>query len=290
MAILEYHALNVSAHPHVKGIYRELFERVAGRPINYFGEKTAAITKPSASSNGVFWGSIYSWTEIDPNERIIDTLLMQEPDEEQKAKISIPANTGFHWQRFNYVFREKDHILVFESRNDEGRTLAPSSAERLFRALFDEKTLGALRFELTKPAYVEVDLLVDSSALEKIYAIKNLRKLEILVSVPNSDDNTEDADAIIERLEKIRASRQLTVYTASSAHKGLKADDQIKAQGEASLRHGYSRGEGRDGEEKISISTKQYPQKQTARIDSQSTTVDTAIGVARDWLAPFPST
>ncbi|HJE22919.1 MAG TPA: DUF4747 family protein [Methylorubrum populi] len=287
MATLEFHALNISAHPHPNGIYRELFDRVAGRRFKYFGEKIAAVSKPSQSRDGVFWGYIFTWTEIDANQKVIDTLLMQEPDEEQKSKINIPENIGFHWQIFHYAFREKDHILVFESRNSEGRTFAPSNSERLFRSLFSEETLRDISFTLTKPNYVEVDLIIEINSIDKIYSIQNLRRLEILISVPNGDDSTEDADELIERLEKVKAKRQLTIYTAANSDEGIKPDEQMKAQSEAALRHGYTRGEGRNGEEKISISTKSYPQRQIANLDSEATAIDTAISVARRWTTLF---
>ncbi|ACB82392.1 hypothetical protein Mpop_4286 [Methylorubrum populi BJ001] len=287
MATLEFHALNISAHPHPAGIYRELFEKVAGYRFKYFGEKVAAISVPSSSSDGIFWGYIFSWTEIDANQRILDTLLMKEPDEEQKAKISIPDNIGFHWQIFHYAFRESDHTLIFESKNDENRTFAPANAERLFRALFHENVLRDLSFSSAKPDYVEVDLIVEASGIDRIFSIPNLRRLEILISVPNSDDNTKDADDLIEHLERVKANRQLTIYTAANPDEGIQPDDQIRAQTTAALRHGHTKGEGRDGENKVSISTKRYPQRKTAYVDSESTSVDTAINVARRWVSNF---
>lgn len=287
MSLLEFHALNISAHPHPKGIYRELFERVASKRVGYFGEKKAAISKPSQKADGIFWGYIFSWTEIDVNQRVLDTLLMKEPDEEKKAKINIPDNIGFHWQIFHYVFREADHILIFESKNDEGRTLAPANAEKIFRHLFSHETLAPLSFTLGKPNDVEVDLVVEASALEKVFQIQELRKLEIMISVPNGDDNTEDANDLIKHLEKVKASRQFTVYTAASGEGGIQPDERIRAQGEAALRHGYTKGEGRNGDRKVSVSTRSYPQREVAYVEPERSAVDAAIEVARGWITRF---
>lgn len=285
MAIVEFHALNISAHPHPTGIYHELFQRVSGKRLKYHGEKIAALSKPTESRDGFFRGFVFTWTEVDKEQPILDTLLMDEPTEETLSKINIPDNLGFNWQVFNYVFREADHILVFESRNDEGRTFAASSAERFFKRLFDENIIKSIQFTLPRPSNVEVDLVVEASSLEKVFSLPNLYELDIAIALPNADDNTEEADEIIKHLEKIKAGRQIISYRAAKPDEGLKADERVQAEGEAALRHGYVQGKGRRAGKQVSTSTKEYPRKETAYVDPAASTVDTAIQVALRFVA-----
>lgn len=289
MAVIAFSGLNISAIPHPEGIYRELFERVAGKRVNFFGDKLAAISKPSIVRDGLFWGLIFTWTEIDKRQRFIDTILLETPTEEKLSEIRIPENIGFNSQVFYYVFRIADHTLVFETKNADGKTLSSLNSEKLFRKLFNRQTLDSLQFELSRPDYVEVDLIVEAAALDNIFSMENIVSLEILVSVPNSDDNTKEADDIIDHLKKMKARSQTTKYRAANQKEGIEPDDKLWAEGRAALRHGYVRGEGRDGGQKVSRSSKEYPKRVAAYVDKDSSTLDTALQVCKGFDAGLSS-
>jgi hypothetical protein len=286
MARLEFHALNISAHPHPVGIYHELFSRVAAARVNYFGEKVAAISKPTEPKGGIFWGYIYTWNEIDHSQPYIDTVLLEAPNEEQLSSINIPENIGFNSQRFYYIFRESDHTLVFESKNEDGRTFAPANAEKVFRFLFGQEILGKISFQLRKPDYVEVDLIIDEEILDKIYSIDYISSIDMLISIPNDDDNEEDTENLIEHLKKIKARSQFLSYKADKSGDGIVPDERLKAEAEAALVHGYVKGNGRDEDGKaVSLSTKSYPRKVSAFVDIESLSFDTALQVAREFIS-----
>lgn len=285
MATLEYHALNISALPHPKGVYRDLFTKVSGRRVRYFGDKIATISKPSSSKDEMFWGYIITWTEIDKTQPKIDTVLLKEPSVDDLAKINIPENIGFNSQIFHYVFREFDHALIFESINSDGRTLAPANVEKIFRKLFDTNALNRMRGFEAKFDTVRVDLMVDRRGLDAVYAIRNLQKIEIMVGVPNSDDNTSDTENLISHLKSVKAKTMLTTYKASNSKQGIRVDDTIRAKSDAALVHGYVKGEGRDGIRKVSVVTKDFPSRTTAVIDAESSAIDTAWQIARAFVS-----
>jgi hypothetical protein len=141
MPHLIFHALNISAHPHPGGVYRELFQRFSGKRVKYFGDKLATFSKPSEIEKGVFQGYIITWTEIDQTQPMIDTILLETPKEDKILKLNIPNDIGFNSQAFHYAFRIADHVLVFESRNYDGGTLSAHNAEKIFRKIFSEDDL-----------------------------------------------------------------------------------------------------------------------------------------------------
>ncbi len=281
MPTVEFHALHISAHPHPPGIYRKIFEKFANKRVKYYGDKVAAFSKPSDTKNGIFYGVIFTWTEIDQRQPMVDTVLLDKPDPEKLLQVKIPNDIGFNAQVFYYAFREHDHVLVFESRNAENARLGPSSAERLFRGIFNQRSLSRMLFDGVRLSHIEVDLFIKNNAVEEIFSIKNLTSVIIEIAVPNDDDETKGADEIIERIKKIRARRQTTTYKSVSVRDGLKPDQEMMIEGKAALRHGYVQGDGNDGTRKISLNSKDYPQVESALLDPMYSVVDTILQIAR---------
>lgn len=281
MPTVEFSALNISAKPHPLGVYRRLFEAFANKRVKYYGEKIAAFSKPSETKDGVFYGVLITWTEIDKNQSVIDTVLLKKPEPGIISQIKIPDNLGFNAQIFYYAFREEDHILVVETRNPENSRLSSSSVERIFRSIFDKEKLASAALGSPPPETIEVDLVVQKDAVDRIFSIKNLHTIQISVATPNQDDNTAEADAIIERLRQIGAGRETITYRAEDAKTGLKPDEAMKRQGQAALRHGYVQGEGDDGRQKVTLNSKSYPKIESKYIGPNDSTVDTILRVAR---------
>lgn len=282
MPTVEFHALNVSAKPHPQGIYYSLFDTFANKRVNYYGDKIAAISKPSEPKNGVFYGFLITWTEIDKRAPMIDTVLLEKPNADKLRELRIPDNLGFNAQIFYYAFRIIDHILVIETRNSDNVRLSPGSAEKIFRLLFSEKNVADAKLPDPRPNVVEVDLFLQSDAVDRIFAIKNLHYVEIVVATPNDDDNTEDADEIIDRLKKIGARRETVRYHSEDPKVGLKPDDIMKTQGAAATRHGHVHGVGDDGRKRVSLTSKAYPKAERQYISPDSQTSDTIVNVARN--------
>ena len=284
MVRLEYGLLNISAHPHPAGVYRELFERTAGRAIKYFGERKAAISAPSKRDDGIFDGNIYTWTHIDKEAQLLDTLRWSEADELQKKTLhSIPDHIGINARVFRYAFRESDHILVYEGRNDRAERLSSGSAERIFRLMFDMDQLGNLKFALEKPKSVEVHFVPEDASLEKVLAVPRLRRLEFYIALPNADDSADDADSIIAELKRQKIGSQITTIRADSQAEGIEPDKRLKAQTEAATASGYVNGEGRDEEgNKVFRSTREYPRIIKAVVEQATSTIGKLISVAKE--------
>lgn len=281
MPTVEFHALNISAKPHPPGIYRALFERFANKRVNYYGDKVAALSKPSDTKDGIFYGLLITWTEIDKRAPMIDTVLLEKPDPSKLSELKIPDNLGFNAQIFYYAFRESDHTLVLKTRNMDNIKIGPASVERIFRLIFADKDIAEAKLPEPRPQIVEVDLFLQNDAVDRIFAIKNLHYVEIVVSTPNDDDNTEEADAIIDRLRKIGASKETVRYHSEDPKVGMRPDDVMKTQGAAAMRHGYVHGVGDDGRKRVSLNSKAYPKSERQYIEQDATVADTLIHVAK---------
>lgn len=284
MPTVEFHALNISAKPHPPGVYRRLFEVFANKRVRYYGEKIAAFSKPSETDQGVFYGILITWTEIDKNQSVIDTVLLKKPDPRVISEINIPDNLGFNAQIYYYAFRESDHLLVVETRNSENARLGPANLEKIFRSIFEQKNLSEAALGSPRPEIIEVDLVVQKDAVDRIFEIKRLHTIQISVATPNQDDNTSDADEILERMKRIGAGRETITYKAEDPKVGLRPDEAMRRQGEAAMRHGFVQGDGDDGNKKISRNSKSYPRTESQFIGADQSSVDTVIRVARNFF------
>lgn len=281
MPTVEFHALNISALPHPPGIYKQLFTRFSGSRVQYYGEKFATFSAPSETKDGVFYGRIITWTQIDKRQPMIDTVLLEAPNPETIATVNIPDQIGFNAQVFYYAFRESDHILVFESRNADNFRLGAKNAERLFRQIFSKEKIAAMQFDDVSPMHVEVDLFVDHRELERILRLENIQYIQVDIALPNKDDDTASAEEIIERMQSIKAERMTISYRAISPDQSIKADLRLENEGQAALRHGKVEGFAYEKGRRVEFNSKDSPKKESAFIDSMSSAIDTILQITR---------
>ena len=214
-------ALNIAADPHPKGVYRTLFEAAADKPIRLWGSDWAKITAPidRESTQPSFYGRILVWTEIDRDGRWLNQAEDREATPTEKRAIQIPEILDPNFRSFNFVFIEDRHLLILEYQNELGEHFGPQRAEKLFRRLFvkDEPDEG-------EPV-VEVTVVPSTEALDKIFAIPQLRKLEINVVRPNPDSLDEQEERILQKLLDQGAKEQTLILKKRAGVKKLEPDD-----------------------------------------------------------------
>jgi hypothetical protein len=185
-------ALNIAADPHPPGVYRTLFDRAVDVPVRLWGSDWAKITKPidRESKSPSFYGRILVWTEIDRDGKWLNQDEDREATPIEKKEIRIPEILDPNFRSFNFVFIEDRHLLVLEYQNELGEHFGAQRAEKLFRRLFVKDDLAE-----GEPV-VEVTVIPSTEALDKIFAIPKLRKLEISVVRPNADSLDEQEERI----------------------------------------------------------------------------------------------
>jgi hypothetical protein len=170
--IVEYCALNVAASPHPEGVYRQILDAAALKPVNYRGDQFATISVPTEREPGFLQGRLVSWTEINQDEPAIFKDKLTEVDLSD-LNIQIPENVGFNGRIFLYTFRVRDHVMFIETKNEFGKRLSPRLVEKILTMLFSAETLGV------DAPLVEVTLMPEEDALARILRLGHLKRLEI---------------------------------------------------------------------------------------------------------------
>lgn len=186
---IEASGLNINADPHPAGIYDRVLTRAASFVVQARGSDYAKITKPARHStrHTILFGRILVWTDLDLKGRWLDLNNDDELSAALKSKIQIPDNAKPNFRTFDYVFDETKHQLWFEGRNVLRQTLGPSTAKRIFQTLTMPDLLGP-----TYPA-VQVSVIPEEGALERILSMPGLQTLVIRVNLPNADYASPEA-------------------------------------------------------------------------------------------------
>jgi Domain of unknown function (DUF4747) len=190
---IEVAALNLVASPHPAGIYLRLLNHVAHKEVPLWGSDWAKITEPRVidGRDNDFFGEILIWTHIDTEIPWINKETDTEATVEEMQPVvdALPENLEPNFRPFTYVLNQAEHIVLIEIKNELGQRLSPKRAKRMFDRLFENLSAD----------FPEVDVTVipEEESLERILAIKRLRKLEIFIKRPNPDDLGDDYKRVI---------------------------------------------------------------------------------------------
>jgi len=272
--VLEFAVLNIVADPHREGVYPSLLRKIAHIPVQLWGDDYLAFTPPRRDAE-IWTGRIFVWTELDPNAPAINTKILEELSLEA-ANVSVPENIGINGRIFNYVLREKDHKLFFETKNEFGRHLSPYRLLKPIDRLFYKTNTNG---EMT----VTVTVYPEDDALNNILKIKFLNTLEIHLRKPNPDDNDVEAEDILRELEEQGASKKDIKITAKSRKKGITPNHRTRIEAEVAAENGYVRGTGKNGAGEVQdLSTEEYPKIVRVPLAGFASVLSAAKSVARN--------
>lgn len=256
---IEICALNLAANPHPPSIYLSILGRAARFLVKARGSDYAKITSPHAvrGRSGIYTGRILIWTEIDLKRPWLDIENEAELSPALKKSISIPENARPNMRAFGYAFVEKSHRVYFESKNEFGEHLGPNVAKSIFSKVTSQELLG-----FSSPE-VEVTIVPDVDAVDRILTLPHLRTLFIRVTLPNPDTASPTArKRVHDRLKKAKARQLEEKYIKSSDAEKLEPTPEIQEMAEVASENGLVRGEGRDNDgKKLEVSTEEYPKR-----------------------------
>ncbi|WP_415919737.1 DUF4747 family protein [Tateyamaria sp. SN6-1] len=264
----KYGVLNVVVQPHPNRAYRRLFE--AASQVNdgdrigvrFFGDQFAAISPISETRNGVFSGRIAIWTEIDPESNMIQKSSLRETLLADSG-ISLPDDVGFNSRIFAFAFREANHRLFVELLNDEDRSISVGRARQAFNAILQH-------FCPDEFESAEVYVVPRKNAVDQVLSTPGLKKIEIVLDVPNPDDLSEEKQKLLDEVNEMRAKRLKSEITKRAGADSLELTGRYKDLAELAQDTGYVTATGaRDGE-KIERSTKSYPEEIEAELPENS--------------------
>lgn len=257
---VETAAVNISLPDTSRDMYSAFFKNLylSKRNIQVRGSEYVMLTSISSptSIDPVFSGTFARFTEIDPNMPWFDIDSLSEADENAMDDVKIPENLRPNYSPFYYIFDPSIHLFIFEARGG-GHRVSPNQVEKFLRKLVN----------LVSPdAGASVNLISDKSSIQRILSIPRLRHLEIIVELPNPDENSEAEKRIKDRLREQNA-RRLTENLDALPGQSLVPDDQTIELAEVASSNGTVVGRGTDGGVPVEISTKSYPLKRSLRYD-----------------------
>lgn len=254
MKYANFGMLNVVAHPHPEGTYRDLFER-AGRltdGVNFRGDQFARLSPVSETRNGVFTGRIAVWTEIDKSAKTIQKRTLIEAALSE-SNVRIPDDLGFNSKIFAFAFHEREHKLFVELVNQEAHSISISSVQKVVLEVLTK----------VRPDSVDdlsVFVVSRRNAVDQILATEKLAKIEIVLNMPNPDDLDDDKRRLLKELEDMKARQVKTELTRARGQETLILLPRYRVMAELAKDNGYVTATGRDGERKVERSTKDYPE------------------------------
>lgn len=228
--------INIDIHPHEKaGVYAELLRSLCKRKETYWGERSLVI-RGFEGDGQLLAGNIITFLDIDPDQPWFDPEAVEKADEEatEAAKLAV-AKIKPSMQSFKAALVETPdaHCLIVETRNELGQSLSIGAVEEALRRL----AVSALDDDA--PVAVEFSVLSSAAAVGKLLAKRDIKKLRIVVAMPNSDDGKEEDDAVRDWLAKRRATRQELILTKPVPDSGgIQADDEMHRLARVAARHG----------------------------------------------------
>lgn len=201
-----YTALNIRVHPHPSPqIYVELFNYLFANRIDvplknntYLAINNLEPLNEDKPLEGLV-GEIIKYNNITSDWYNENTGQLAEA--EDLAEVKIPSHLKPNAKFFNFVFYPVDHKLVCEIKDKDGSISANMLLE-FFQKLFTSTKL----LEIFKT--IEVNILPDMDAVDKILRMKKLKKLHLIIMRPNADELAELEQEIFEEMD----SQNVGVY------------------------------------------------------------------------------
>lgn len=243
------------------------------------GTDYAKITSPVRirERDHYFAGRILLWTDINLQGPWVDLANEDELSPDQKKSIAIPINARPNYRTFDYVFDNQRHDFWFEASSSMNQNLGATTAKRVLARLVSPEVLGA-----DHPT-IEVSIIPEEGAVDKILAMPRLQSLFIRVVRPNPDYSSPAARKRVE--DRLRAAgaqkEELTLTKARDAIKLTPPDDVIE-RARVAADTGLVRGEERqeDGR-KVVLSTDALPQRIQIANDGDRSLVESLVSFLR---------
>jgi hypothetical protein len=179
-----------------------------------------------------------------------------EATESDKENIVLPANIKPNYRSFYYGFDEKNHILIVEQHNESGQSFGPRRTEKFFRTLMENSpAIDGVVFSITT--------IPEDDAVEKILALRRLRRLTITILRPNpAEDLYEEEAEILKRIEDEHAKSETIEYIKAPGVPSLTPTERTRRLALIASRNGKVQGEGKDESgTKLVGSTDKHPKQ-----------------------------
>ncbi|WP_158072281.1 DUF4747 family protein [Achromobacter xylosoxidans] len=219
------------------------------------------------------FGHIYKFLNINPNDPWFDIQKRKPATDEDISQVSIPDFLKPNLRFVPYLFLPKKHRLYLITKAGAGVSdaMAASTAGRMLEKLTERERI-VKRF-----GKVEINVLKNKKAVEDLLEWPVIKRLEIFIERPNALED-EDEQAILDRLEGMRAESQQVVYKKATGVKTLVPDQRLKTLARAAADNGVVKVIGRNKQGvKDEASSKQFPLHETTTYEPSKMTLTDAF-------------
>jgi hypothetical protein len=267
-------AMNIAADPHSNEIYRAIISSIfkLKKPIKIAGDRYAILSfmRSSETEPDFFSGVISTFTQIDLSGRWFDAAEMSDADDEKISKVIIPEGLFPNASSFYFIFDADKHALYYQNYSN-GKTLTPRSSLNLFRGLVSDLSITE-RF-----GNINVSIIQSQEALDTLFSLKQIRKIEIVIQRPNADIFNENFEQDIEAHLNSMHSKQVSVAYDAAPGQSITPTQEIRTVSRAALRNGSVKVIGRDDTGAKVLSSEDHPHILQDRYDPEQTSEESAF-------------
>ena len=251
-------SINIKIHPHKPEMYIELFKDAIALKniVPMRGDVYGSLSKfnfiDRKDKNLGFKGNIYKFLNIDPDQPWFDVEKEKVAEADVLKNISAIKNIKPNFCSFLYYFAPLKHRIFFTTYYDT-KSISSKSIANFFTNIFFQPSI------IDK--YGEVEVIVEPSTdkLDKMMKMKQIDKLELMISRPNPDDHGEAERKLLARLGKLNAKKVYEEYESVN-HETLKPDADLLTLTKIAASNGYVKTSGRDDfGKKVHESTLSHP-------------------------------
>jgi hypothetical protein len=284
---VDIHLINISANPHPAGVYTELWERAfqARKPIAIHGERYALITSLNhIERNNVvigLSGVLATFTDIDVDAPWLNRQTGKAVEEDDAGEIHIPEEFRPHFAEFIFYFDINNHLLAYQGkakmRRYTGGYKNYSLSPLLFKKYMDDIFQNPMiRGDINS---IVVTAVPEPSAVEDILSNPNIREINIIFEVPNSDNLATERGRVRDRLSRINAERKEEKYVAMGDD-GVSPDEEMKRAARVAAMDGQVNARVTTAQGVMPVSTADKPY--VRRIEINPNVEDESITIRRE--------
>lgn len=216
-------------------------------------------------------GKILKYSHIDNDSAWVNVGMGDELEEHDLPRI--PKDVHPNGVFYDFIFYPKSngsasHKLFFISRwrdsnKQKTRTLSPNYLRKYFETVFEHK-----HFQKEFKS-IEVTVIPDSNALEEIFSLETINKLDLEIKTPNPDIFDEDFEEnTLNRHREMNISKVHETYTFDG--ESIEPDDMLKARAHIAQNNGYVKATGVNSHgENQTLSTVDIPMKYSQKVDGE---------------------
>lgn len=223
------------------------------------------VRRLNDSTDSPFYGYIYRFVDIDPDDPWFDIEEHKKADDVDVAQVKIPKKLKPNLQEFPYVFDVTKHRLFFKSGGHDGG-LSPGIVTAMMQ------NLAASERIVQRFGEVDITTLTRKGTIERLLAWPQIRRINVVLERPNPSD-FDDEKSYYDRLKRRSLKREEHTYVKEKGAASITPDAEMKRIFNIAADNGVYTQTGVDAAGDVkTASSKNYPMQEITSYDPDFST------------------